>query len=216
MLASSRSMRTDTIPAICSPCFLVATPGSTAMHVGFDYGEVNKKTQNHSGSIPNMENTLERIAKCQSKTKEDTHSGFWQVDLTPAAQELLAFATHKGRVFRWNVMPFGVANGPALFQELMNEILYILIPRPLVQILVTRGAEMDADIENVSLRIKTQEDHISSYKRFSLSVRKTICAANSRNLSSCGRRWSFQVSTLGMAGGRQLHRGCKPARHADT
>ena len=29
-----------------------------------DYGEVNKNTQNHSGSIPNMENILERIAKC--------------------------------------------------------------------------------------------------------------------------------------------------------
>ena len=157
MLASSRSMRTETIPAIRSPCFLVATPGSTAMHVGLDCGEVNKKTQNHSGSIPNMENTLERIAKCQSKTKEDTHSGFWQVDLTPAAQELLAFGTPKGRVFRWKVMPFGVANGPALFQELMNKILYILIPRPLVQILGSRGAEMDADIKKVSLHINTQE-----------------------------------------------------------
>ena len=50
-------------PRHCSPCFLVAKPGSTAMRFVFDYGDVNKKTQAHSGSIRNMENTLERIAK---------------------------------------------------------------------------------------------------------------------------------------------------------
>ena len=53
----------------------------------------------------------------------DKRSGFWQVDLTPKAQELLAFITPQGRVFKWKVMPSGVANAPALFQELMNNIL---------------------------------------------------------------------------------------------
>ena len=77
-------------PHHCSPCFLVAKPGSTALQLVFGYGEVNKKTRNHSGSIPNMENTLERIAKCRYKTKMDNRSGFWQVDLTATAQELLA------------------------------------------------------------------------------------------------------------------------------
>ena len=120
-------------PHHCSPCFLVAKPGSIALRLVVDYGEVNKKTQPHSGSILNMENTLERIAKCRYKTKIDKPSGFWQVDLTAAAQELLAFITPKGRVFKWQVMPFGMANAPALYQELMNKILYILRRRPLVQ-----------------------------------------------------------------------------------
>ena len=51
-----------------------------------------------------MENTLERIAKCRYNTKMDKRSGFWQVDLTAAAQELLAFITPKGRVFKWKVI----------------------------------------------------------------------------------------------------------------
>ena len=42
------------------------------------------------------------------------------------------------------VMPFGVANPPALFQELMNIILSILRRRPVVQELISRGAQMDA------------------------------------------------------------------------
>ena len=103
----------------------------------------------------------------------DKRSGFWQVDLTQAAQELLAFVTPKGRVFRWKVMPFGVANAPALFQELMNKILYILRRRPLVQELVPRGAEMEAHINDVSLGTNTQEDHILLLQEFF-----TVCQEN--------------------------------------
>ena len=49
-------------PRHCSPCLLVAKAGSTAMRLVVDYGEVNKKTQDHSRSIPNIRNTLEIIA----------------------------------------------------------------------------------------------------------------------------------------------------------
>ena len=147
-------------PRHCSPCFLVAKPGFTAMRLVVDYGEVNKKAQNHSVSIPNMKNALERIPRCRFKTKMDKRSGFRQVDLARGAQELLASVTPKGRVFQWKVMPFGVANAPALFQELMKKILYILRSRPLVLELVSRGAEMEAHINDVSLGTNTQEDHI--------------------------------------------------------
>ena len=136
-------------PHHCSPCFLVAKPGATALRLVVDYGEVNNKSQNHLGSIPNMKKILERISKCRYKTKMDKRSGFWQVDLTAAAQELLAFLTPNGRVFHRKVMPFGVANAPALFQELINKILYTLRRRPLVQELISRGAEMQAHIDDV-------------------------------------------------------------------
>ena len=75
-------------------------PGSTAKRLLVDYGELNKKTLNHSGSIPNMESTLEKIASCRYKTKMDTRRGFWQVDLTPDAQQLLALITPQGGVFK--------------------------------------------------------------------------------------------------------------------
>ena len=142
-------------PHHCSPCLLVAKPGSTALRLVVDYGDVSKKIQNQSGSSPNMENTLERMAKCRYKTKMDKHSGFRQVDLTAAARELLAFITPKGRVSKWEVMPFGVANAPALFGELMNKILYILRRRPSVQELISRGAEMEARMDDVSLASNT-------------------------------------------------------------
>ena len=109
-------------PQHCSPCFLVAKPGSTAKRLVVNYGQLNKKTLNHSRSIHNVESTLEKIPSCRNKTKMDKRSGFGQVDLTFNAQELLAFITPQVRVFKWKVMPFGVANAAALFQELMNKI----------------------------------------------------------------------------------------------
>ena len=42
-------------------------------------------------------------------------SGFWQVELILDTQEVLAFISPKGRVFKWLVMPFGVSNAPAVF-----------------------------------------------------------------------------------------------------
>ena len=147
-------------PQHCRPCFLVAKPGSTAKPLVLDYGELNKTTSNHSGSIPNMESTLEKISSCRYKMKMGKRSGFWRVDLTPNAQELLGFITPQGRVFNWKVMPFGVANAPALFQELMIKILSILRRRPVVQELISRGAQMEAHIDDVCLGTNTQEDHL--------------------------------------------------------
>ena len=63
-------------------------------------------------------------------------------------------------MFKWKVMPFGVANAPALFQELMNKILSILRRRPKVQELISRGAQMEAHINDVCLGTNTQEDHL--------------------------------------------------------
>ena len=145
-------------PQHCSPCFLVPQPWPTAKRLVVDYGELNKKTLNHSGSIPNMDSTLEKIASCRYKTKMDKRSGFWQVDLTPNAQELLVFIAPQGRVFKWKVMPFGVAHAPALFQELMNKIPSVLHRRPVVQELISRGAQMEVHIDVVCLGTNTQED----------------------------------------------------------
>ena len=39
------------------------------------------------------------------------------MDLTPNAQELRAFITPQGRVFKWMVTPFGVASAPLFFKS---------------------------------------------------------------------------------------------------
>ena len=48
----------------------------------------------------------------------------------------------------------------------MNKILYILRRRPLVQELISRGAEQEAYIDNLSLGTNTQEDHVLLLREF--------------------------------------------------
>ena len=48
----------------------------------------------------------------------------------------------------------------------MNNILYILRRRPLVQELISRGAEMEAHIDDVSLGTNTKEDHVLLLREF--------------------------------------------------
>ena len=61
----------------CSPCFLVAKPGSTAKRLVVDYRKLNKMIKLHAVSLPVIENTMENAASCKFKSKMDKRSGFW-------------------------------------------------------------------------------------------------------------------------------------------
>ena len=66
-------------------------------------------------------------------------------------------------------MPFGLANAPATFQELMNQIIAIRKRRPKVQQLLRKGAVIEAYIDDVFLGSNTTEDHKALIDEF-LSV----------------------------------------------
>ena len=70
-----------------------------------------------------MEPLIERIAQGKYKTVMDMRSGFWQVSLTKRAAELSSFITPDGRVFAWQIMPYGLGNAPSTFQEMMLKII---------------------------------------------------------------------------------------------
>ena len=63
-------------------------------------------------------------------------------------------------------MPFDIASAPALFQELMNQVLIILKQRPAVQALLERGAVADAHIDDVLLGKNSIEDHLLVLSEF--------------------------------------------------
>ena len=63
-------------------------------------------------------------------------------------------------------MPFDIANAPAQFQELMNQVLTILKQRPAVQALLERGAVADAHIDDVLLGKNSIEDHLLVLSEF--------------------------------------------------
>ena len=62
--------------------------------------------------------------------------------------------------------PLGLANAPAMFQELMNQVLPRMKRKGTVQHLLKRGAVIEAYIEDVLLRTYTVEDHLKPVEEF--------------------------------------------------
>ena len=55
-------------------------------------------------------------------TTLDLKSGFWQIPIDENDKEETVFTCHRD-LYEYNVMPFGLANDPGIFQELMSIVL---------------------------------------------------------------------------------------------
>ena len=65
------------------------------------------------------------LDKSKYFTTLDLKSGYWQIPLDERDKEKTAFTCHRG-LYKYNVMPFGLANAPGVFQELMSVVLQYL------------------------------------------------------------------------------------------
>lgn len=101
-----------------SPCILVAKPDKTYRFCT-DYRKLNGVTKPDSFPLPRMEDCVDSVGSAKFVTKIDLLKGYYQVPLTPRAQEVSAFITPSG-LYSYNVMSFGLRNAPATFQRLMN------------------------------------------------------------------------------------------------
>ena len=100
-----------------SPCILVGKPDMTDRFCT-DYRKVNV-TKPDSFPLPRMEDCVDAVGSARFVSKFDLLKGYWQVPLTPRAQEISAFITPSG-LYSYKVMSFGLRNAPATFQRLMN------------------------------------------------------------------------------------------------
>lgn len=87
-----------------------------------DYRQINAVTRKDAYPLPRVDDILETLAGSQIFSTLDLASGYWQVEVKPEDREKTAFVTSEG-LFEFNVLPFGLCNGPATFQRLMNILL---------------------------------------------------------------------------------------------
>ncbi len=87
-----------------------------------DYRGLNKVTKPDQGPIPLQGELLDQLQGQLYFTALDLASGFYQLELSKESREYSAFPTPLG-LYQWKVMPMGLCNAPAVFQQAMNQIL---------------------------------------------------------------------------------------------
>jgi hypothetical protein len=87
-----------------------------------DYRQLNRVTLFDPEPIPVIESIFTQMAGKRYFSKFDLTKGYWQVPLSPLAQEMSAFSVPSGH-YRFVVMPFGMVNAPATFTRLMRMVL---------------------------------------------------------------------------------------------
>lgn len=104
-----------------SPVVLVKKPDGSS-RVCVDYRKVNQLIAPDSYPLPRLEDCIESVGRAKFISKFDLLKGFFQIPLTPRAQQIAAIVA-LGKVYVPLVMPFGLSTAPTAFQSLMNKVL---------------------------------------------------------------------------------------------
>ena len=110
-----------------SPLVLVRKKDNS-LRLCVDFRQVNQKTVRDSYYLPRIEESMNALAGAKYFTVLDLKSGFWQVEVAEEHKERTAFTVGPLGLFECNTMPFGVTNGPATFQRLMEKAMGTLQP----------------------------------------------------------------------------------------
>jgi len=72
--------------------------------------------------LPRIEESLDALAGTKFFSTLVLLSEYWQVPLSPEAQDKAAFVTRDG-LWKWKALPFGLTPAPVIFQRLMEQVL---------------------------------------------------------------------------------------------
>jgi len=87
-----------------------------------DYKRVNAITEQQPFYMPRVEEVLEGIGRASYISKLDLMKGYYQIPMAKVDIHKTAFVCQRGR-FEFLRMPFEIKNAPAVFQELMQNLL---------------------------------------------------------------------------------------------
>lgn len=87
-----------------------------------DYRKLNELTITDEFPLPRQDGIIQALSGSQVLSSLDALAGFTQLEMADEAKEKTAFRTHRG-LWQFRRMPFGLKNGPSVFQRLMQGVL---------------------------------------------------------------------------------------------
>lgn len=103
-----------------APCAVVFRNGKARLAV--DYRKLNTDTIPDEFPIPRQSEIIQVLSGAQLLSTFDALAGFNQVEMDDEAKEKTAFRSHRG-LWQFRRMPFGLRNGPSIFQRIMQGVL---------------------------------------------------------------------------------------------
>ena len=94
-----------------------------------DYHRLNEVTASDEFPLPRMDDILSKFSGMRYFSAFNVNKGFHQIPITKDSdRDKSAFTCHLGQ-FRYTRMPFGVKNGPAVFQREISRVLTPVLNR---------------------------------------------------------------------------------------
>ena len=106
-----------------SSSIVTAKKKDGGVRICVDYRAVNAVTDPDPYQMPLIDEILEMLATAKFISKIDLTKGFHQIPINPSDCQKTAFCTPWGK-YEYCFMPFGLRNGPAVFQRLMDSLLH--------------------------------------------------------------------------------------------
>ena len=168
---------------------IVVLKGDGGKHLVIDYRVLNRVTRKFVWPMPKVEDIFSQLNGAKYFSTLDLRAGYHHIALTTDSIPKTAFTSPFGK-YEYVKVPFGLAQAPAYFQELMTGVLKDI---PFAM----------AYLDDIIIYSSTQEEHLEHIR----TVFKTLCDAKlSMKLSKC-HFFAKEIQYLGHILGRE---GIKP------
>ena len=158
---------------------IVVLKGNGGKCLVIDYRALNKVTRKFTWPMPKVEDIFSKLNRATYFTTLDLQAGYHNIPLDKPSIPITAFNSPFGK-FEYVKVPFGLAQAPAYFQELMTGILKDF-PFTI------------AYLDDIIIFSKTHEEHLSHFcmvfkklKSANLSMKKSKCSFFSKEIQYLG------------------------------